>query len=111
MLYNQNIKSTLLLCFAVIALMAVLAAFGVYPSFYFRFVFLIFLWPLSGYIRIKTRSSLLSAIVMWIVCSGILILCNIASNTYSNTSFWWCIFPIIGIGLWPLCEIIYFGRK
>lgn len=108
---NQNIKSPLLICFTVIAFMAILAAFGVYPSFYFRFVFLIFLWPLSVFVRKETCSSLLSAIVSWIVCSGFLILCNYSSNIHSNTSFWWCIFPVIGIGLWPICEIINFWRK
>lgn len=93
---------------AVMILMLILALNGVYPVTYFWPVLLIFLWPLILLFRDRMKGTFLLSIVVWLFVSVVLFMINCLIFRRNDNTVWWCIYPIIGMFFWPLCEVLRF---
>ncbi len=89
----------------VIFFMLLLALNEVYPMAYFWPVLLILLWPAMLLIKSRVKNTFCLSIAVWLVASIVLFAINYLFFRRYNGFIWWCVYPIIGISFWPLCEL------
>jgi predicted neutral ceramidase superfamily lipid hydrolase len=91
---------------AVIIFMLILALNRVYPMAYFWPVLLILLWPVTLLFRARMKKTFFLSIAVWLAVSVVLFMINYLIFRRNDSTVWWCIYPIIGMFFWPLCEVL-----